>query len=151
MNHDQWEEWTFFFLLFSALFHFLKESSRCFTLPFLLYVGDVLVGNGGAGQKKWSREGWQMKHESSHAARVLFCLWSGEVFVLSWRETHVHTPRNPHAWTPSSEKPVTGNWLGHRNLLTSFVTVGRLLPLSHHAHSTQSLGLEGLPARRWHF
>ena len=26
-----------------------------------------------------------------YAAKVLFCLSSGEVFILSWRKTHVHT------------------------------------------------------------
>lgn len=42
--------------------------------------------------------------------------------------THPETHTNE---TPSSEKPVTGNWLRHRNLLTSFVTFRRfLLPQS---------------------
>ena len=39
-----------------------------------------------------------------HAAKVLFCLSSGEVFILSRRKTHVHTHThtslNPHKWNP---------------------------------------------------
>lgn len=121
-----------FLISFSALFHFLKESSWFFTLSFLLYEGDFAGGKWGDRAEKWSRESWCMKHKPA--------MWYGLILLLSYLgkfsnchgEKHTCTHPVTHTnETPSSEKRVTGNWLWHRNLLTSFVTFRRfLLPQS---------------------
>lgn len=132
MNRDQSAEWP------CGLFFF---SLVCFTslrnhLGFLLFLSTILSrwfagGKLGEGEREMVPPEVRNSTQICYAAKVLFCLSSGEVFILSWRKTHVHTHRHTSPThtneTLSLEKPATGNWLMHRNLLISFVTFGSVL------------------------
>lgn len=117
----------------------------CSSFPEFLHLDDLLVRKEGKGRGDGPRRADKFNTNPAMQQRPSSVSHLG-TFSSCHEEkrtcTHIHTHHETHTnETLSSEKPATGNWLMHRNLLISFVTFGLfLLPQSLRTLNLNHLG-----------
>ena len=140
----------------------LWSGPVCFTslrnhLGFLLFLSTILsrwFAGGKLGKGEWEMVPREVINSTQicHTAKVLFCPSSGEVFILSWRKTHVHThihtSLNPHKWNPLFGEASYRKLTYAQELANLFCHI-RIVPAASVTTHTKPnhLGFDSLPAQ----